>query len=389
MPHSSSNSSLSFWHTELSSGIGLAIRNMKQIKNIRGQKAQGRRHWVFALLLALTCASMSLSATAARNTLRVLAWPGYADADLVKVFEQRTGSRVEVTFIDTDELLWQRINQNGAQDFDVFAVNTAELQRYIASNLVTPINATAVPNMARQQALFRDADKIPGLVHSGKRYAVPYTYSEMGLIYDRLQISPPPTSIAIFWDPRYRGKVLLYNGGTQNFSLAAQVLGNSNPFQLKDKQWSAAVDRLIDLRRNAGGFYKQPEESVELFKNKFAALMFANYGSQQVKLLKAAGIDVGYVIPKEGALTWLDCWAITARAHDSSLAHQWIDYMLEPQPGQILLERQGLANTTSPSEYLTKNDAIRWLEVVENVTRREQLWERIVSGDRASKVLAP
>ena len=367
----------------------LAIRNMTLINIKLGQKAQGRRHWVFALLLALTCASISMSATAARNTLRVLAWPGYADADLVKVFEQRTGSRVEVTFIDTDELLWQRINQNGAQDFDVFAVNTAELQRYIATNLVAPINAAAVPNMARQQALFRDADKIPGLVHSGKRYAVPYTYSEMGLIYDRLQLDTPPTSIAALWDPRYKGKVLLYNSGTQNFSLAAQLLGNSNPFQLKDKQWPAAVDRLIDLRRNSGGFYKQPEESVELFKNKFAALMFANYGSQQVKLLKAAGIDVGYVIPKEGALAWLDCWAITARAHDSRLAHQWIDYMLEPQPGQILLERQGLANTTSPSAYLTQNDAIRWLEVVENVSRREQLWERIVSGDRASKVLGP
>lgn len=364
---------------------------MKLNKNYIRQQTQSRRHWVLTSLLALACASISLSATAAaaHNTLRVLAWPGYADADLVKVFEQRTGSRVEVTFVGTDEVLWQRINQNGAQDFDVFAVNTAELQRYIASKLVAPINTAAVPNIAQQQALFRDADKIPGLVHSGKRYAVPYTYSEMGLIYDRLQIDPPPKSIAAFWDPRYQGKVLMYNGGSHNFSLAAQALGNSKPFQLQDKQWSVAVDRLIALRRNVGGFYKQPEESVELFKHKFAALMFANYGAQQVKLLKAAGIDVGYIIPKEGALAWLDCWAITARTHDSKLAHQWIDYMLEPQPGRALLERQGLANTTSPSPYLTHNDRIRWLEPVENVTRREQLWERIVSGDRASKVLAP
>ena len=365
------------------------MRKMQLIENNIRQKAQGRRHWLLTSLLALTCSGISVSATAAHNRLRVLAWPGYADADLVKVFEQLTGSRVEVTFIDTDEVLWQRINQNGAQDFDVFAVNTAELQRYIAKGLVAPINAAAVANIAQLQTRFRDADKIPGLVHSGKRYAVPYTYSEMGLIYDRAQISAPPTSIAVLWDSRYQGKVLLYNGGTHNFSLAAQALGNSNPFQLQDKQWSAAVERLIALRRNAGGFYKQPDESAELFKQKFAALMFANYGSQQVKLLKAAGIDVGYVIPKEGALAWLDCWAITARARDSKLAHQWIDYTLEAQPGRALLERHGLANTTSPSPYLTNNDGIRWLEPVENVTRREQLWERIVSGYRASKVLAP
>ena len=306
---------------------------------------------------------------------------------MIKVFEQRTGSRVEVTFIDNDEILWQRINQNGAKDFDVFAANTAELQRYIAKNLVAPINVAAVPNIARQQTLFRDADKIPGLVHHGERYGVPYTYAEMGLIYDRKQITTPPTSIADLWDPRYQGKVLLYNGGTHNFSLAAQKLGNSNPFQLHDNQWSEAVKSLIALRRNSGGFYKQPDESVEQFKNKFVALMFANYGSQQFKLLKSAGIDVGYVIPKEGALAWLDCWAITARARDRGLAHQWIDYMLEQQPGRVLLERQGLQNTTSPSPYLSNHDRLQWLEPVEDETRREKLWERIISGDRASKVL--
>ncbi|PLX72710.1 MAG: spermidine/putrescine ABC transporter substrate-binding protein, partial [Azoarcus sp.] len=37
----------------------------------------------------------------AAEVLRVLAWPGYADPDVVKVFEQRTGSRVEVTVIDS------------------------------------------------------------------------------------------------------------------------------------------------------------------------------------------------------------------------------------------------------------------------------------------------
>lgn len=359
------------------------------MQSIKSKHEKGRRYWLLASLLACASAGISLPVAAADNTLRVLAWPGYADADLVKVFEQRTGSRVEITFIDTDELLWQRVNQNAGRDFDVFAVNTAELQRYIAKKLVAPIDAAAVSNIATQQARFRDADQIPGLVHSGQRYAVPYTYSEIGLIYDRQQMNQAPTSIAALWDSRYQGKVLLYNGGSHNFSLAAQMLGNSKPFQLQDKQWPAAVDQLIALRRNAGAFYTRPDESIDLFTRKFAALMLANYGSQQFKLLSSAGLDVGYVIPKEGALAWLDCWAITTQARNTALAHQWINYLLEPKPGQVLLERQGLANTTSPSPYLNNQDRILWLEPVENVTRREQLWERIISGDRAQKVLAP
>lgn len=340
-------------------------------------------------LLALTLALPLAWAVQAQEVLRVLTWPGYADPDLVKVFEQRTGSKVELTIIDSDDAMWKRLNENKAGDFDVFAVNTAELQRYIRGGLVVPINVSSIPNIGRQLPRFRNLKAIPGLVHGDKTFAIPYTYSEMGLIYDRQQVREPPTSVRALWDPRYRGKVLLYNGSTHNFSLAAQVLGDSSPFHIDDKSWPAAVDRLIGLRRNAQGFYTQPEESVEQFMSGHSALMFANYGSQQLKLLKAAGANVGYAIVNEGALSWLDCWAITRSAKNTALAQAWINYFLESEPGNALLSRQGLANTTSESPYLRPQDRLKWLEPVESEDRRSLLWSRILAGDGARKVLAP
>jgi putative spermidine/putrescine transport system substrate-binding protein len=325
----------------------------------------------------------------AQDTLRVLTWPGYADPDLVKAFEQRTGAKVAVTFIDSDEVMWQKLSKSKGEDFDVFAVNTAELQRYIQGGLVVPVNTAAIPNISAQLPRFRDVKNIPGLMRGNKVFGVPYTYSEMGLIYDRQQVKEPPTSIRALWDPRYRGKVLLYNGGTHNFSLAAQVLGDSTPFKLDIKEWPAAVEQLIALRRNAQGFYSQPEESVEMFLRGHTALMFANYGSQQVKLLRAVGVDVGYALPKEGALAWLDCWAMTRGNKHAKLAEEWINFFLEPQAGNALVTRQGLANTTSDSLTLRTQDRLQWLEPVENVDRRTLLWGRILSGDRASKVMAP
>jgi putative spermidine/putrescine transport system substrate-binding protein len=343
---------------------------------------------LIALLLS-AATTPSAAADAADSVLRVLAWPGYADADLVRVFEQRTGAKVAVTYIDSDDALWQRVTQNDAQDFDVFAVNTAELQRYIASGLVAPIPMTAITNTAQQLPRFRDVANIAGLQHQGQVFAVPYTYSEIGLIYDRKQFRTPPQSIAALWDPVWRGKVLLYNGSSHNFSLASQAMDNASPFRLAADQWPAAVDKLIALRRNALGFYTQPEESAELFNHKGAALMLANYGSQQVKLLQAAGADVGYAIPREGALAWLDCWAITRKAKNVPLAQNWINYLLEPAPGAALVERQGLANTLTASSTIRSQDRVIWLEPVEDSARRAKLWERIYSGDRASQVLAP
>ncbi len=343
-----------------------------------------RRHFCWAL-----AAVAGGVAHAAAETLRVLAWPGYADPDIVKTFEQRWQCRVEVTTIDSDVDLWQKVSRNQAQDFDVFAVNTAELQRYIRQGAVVPIAIQNIPNLARQLPRFAKLDAIPGIQHGSKVYAIPYTYAEMGLVYDRQQMSQPPGTLAVLWDPRWKGRVIAYNAGNHNFALAAMALHLPDPFQLTPAQWPLAVERLIALRRNAGGFYTQPEESLAMFRQSHAAVMFANYGRQQLQLFKAAGLDVGYAIPKDGTLAWLDCWAITRGAKNTALATAWINYMLEAEPGHVLVERQGLANTiASPPDYRAQ-DRLVWLAPVENEDRRNLLWARIVAGDRASKVLAP
>lgn len=343
--------------------------------------------WLRGLLLVFWLGGPAWADAA--EVLRVLAWPGYADADVVKAFEKRSGARVEVSFIDSDEALWARISHNHAADYDVFAVNTAELQRYIAAGLVVPADPRAIPRLAKQLPRFRDLAAIPGLVHGGKVFAIPYTYAEMGLIYDRAQWPVPPASIQALWDPRYRGKVLVYNGGAHNVTLAAQALGKKEPFRLVASDWPAIADKLVALRRNVLTIYARPEESVELFRKHRAALLFANYGSQQVQLLKAAGVDVGYAIPREGALAWLDCWAITRGARNAKLAHAWIDYLLEPEPGKVLLTRQGLANTGEPSPWHQQEDKLLWLAPVEDNDARTRLWQRIQSGERGDRLRTP
>ena len=347
-----------------------------------------RIHNSFRFCLLLLMAILP-AISQAGEILRVLAWPGYADPDIVKIFEQRTGSKVEVTLIDSDEVLWQKVSRNDAGDFDVFAVNTAELQRYIKRGFVVPINTPALQNLAKQIPPFNELAQLPGITHEGRVFAIPYTYAEMGLIYDRKQISSPPESLTALWDPRYRGKVLAYNDGTHNFSLAALASGRKAPFLLGDKDLPVVVEKLIDLRRNVLTFYTSPEESVELFISRKAALMLANYGTQQLQLLRTAGADVGYVIPKEGALAWLDCGVITRGARNKALAEAWINYLLEPMPGQVLQTRQGLANTTTPSPHHDPGANLLWLKPVENTERRNLLWERIFSGDRLSRVLLP
>ncbi len=330
---------------------------------------------------------LPLAHAAPAKTLRVLAWPGYAEPEVVKAFEVGQQVKVEVTTVDSDEVLWRRISARGGADFDVFAINTAELQRCIRQGLVQPVPLSAVPAVGRQLPRFQQVQHIQGLVHGGRTMAIPFTYAEMGLMYDRAHFAQPPSSIAALWEARHQGKVLAYNGGTHNFSLAAQALGLPLPFRLGEKDWPQVVHKLIALRRNVAAFYTQPEESLALFKQKQAVLMLANYGSQQWQLFNRAGLALGYAIPREGALAWLDCWAISSGANDAALAAAWIDHLLGPQASGLLVSRQGLSNTLQEPSYTQPNDKLVWLQPPEDDDRRNRLWGRIVSGDRFAKVM--
>jgi putative spermidine/putrescine transport system substrate-binding protein len=339
------------------------------------------------LIGAFLCAGVgaTTSAVAADKVLRVLAWPGYADPDVVKAFETRYDAKVEVTLVDSDEALWAQMHSNDTPPFDVLAANTAEIRRYTKANLLAPLDLASLPNTKKQLPRFQALGSIDGLTSAGKVYAIPFTYSSMGLIYDRQQIPVAPHSMLELWNPRYRGKVLDFNSAQHNFSFTALALGYPHPFQLDSAQMRTIAHKLVDLRRNLLTYYTLPEEATAFFIQHKVALMFGNYGTQQVQLLRRAGADVGYVVPDEGALAWLDCWSMTRAASDKPLALAWINYMLEPSVSALLTQRQGLANTLSEPAEGNPNAHIVWISPVEDIDRREQLWSRIVSGDRSER----
>ena len=150
---------------------------------------------IIRLLLLTVSLILSLPGQAA-ETLRVLTWPSYADSDLVKLFETKQDVRVDVSFVISDDLLREKIAANQGGDFDVFAANTAELQHYIDERLVVPLRLAHFPHTTHQLPHFCEVERIPGIERLGEVYAVPHTYPEMGLIFDRRQFKQPPTSLA-------------------------------------------------------------------------------------------------------------------------------------------------------------------------------------------------
>ncbi|MFL5260242.1 MAG: ABC transporter substrate-binding protein [Hyphomicrobiales bacterium] len=331
-----------------------------------------------ALGLALAAPAILKSGRAfAAKELRVMAWEGYADDDWVKDFEAQTGASAKVVFIGTDDEIWAKIKGSEGKDFDVFAVNTAQLQRYIDGGLTTPHDMSKLPNQKSVLPRFRDLSQVKGVMRDGKVHSIPFCFDSIGLIYDKDKVSPAPDSFEVLWDPKYKGKILAYDNGEHNFSFTALTLGIADPFHLTDEQMQQIKDKLIKLKQNVLSFYTTPDEALQLYKNNDVALIWANYGQQQVKAMKDAGANIAYVNPKEGALAWLDTWAMTSGVRDTELAEAWVNFLLQRKVGEQLSQRTGFGNTVVETGSAGSNDKLVWLDFVEDPTKRSDLWNEI------------
>ena len=331
-----------------------------------------------ALAMALAAPAILRSGRAfAAKELRVMAWQGYADDDWVKEFEGQSGATVKVVFIGTDDEIWAKIKGSEGKDFDVFAVNTAQLQRYIEAGLTTPHDLSKLPNQKEVLPRFRDLSKVKGVMRDGKVHSIPFCFDSIGIIYDKDKVSPAPDSFEVLWDPKYKGKVLAYDNGEHNFSFTALTLGIEDPFHLSEDQMQKIKDKLVKLKQNVLSFYTTPDEALQLYKSNDVALIWANYGQQQVKAMKDAGANIAYVNPKEGALAWLDTWAMTNGVRDPELAEAWVNYLLQKKIGEQLSQRTGFGNTVVESGSAGANDKLVWLDFVEDPTKRSDLWNEI------------
>ncbi|KAB2872992.1 MAG: ABC transporter substrate-binding protein [Bauldia sp.] len=319
----------------------------------------------------------ALPAHGQAKELRILAWEGYADPDWVKEFEEKTGADVNVVFIGTDDEIWAKIKGSEGKDFDLFAVNTAQLQRYLDLGLVEPIDLDKIPNQKQTLPLFQDLSKVTGVMRDGKVYAIPYAFDSIGLIYDTDKVKTPPDSWSVMWDPQYAGKVLGYDNGEHNFTITALTQGVDNPYHLTEEQLKAAEAKLVDLKHNVLSFYTTADEALQLYQHNDVAIILANYGQQQVKTMQEAGAHIAYINPKEGAPAWLDTWAMTTGVQDKDLAEAWIDFVLQKKIGAQLSERTGFGNTVAPFPSAAEGDKLVWLETVEDPTMRSDLWNEV------------
>ncbi|MCR6637117.1 extracellular solute-binding protein [Devosia sp.] len=323
-------------------------------------------------LAGLIVATLPAAAHSA-GTVRIFTFEGYADEEWVGPFEASTGCQVNVTYTGSvDELFAKMIASKGA-DYDLISIDTSLFPQYIDKGLIVPFDAQNIPNLKNLLPEFADVAEV---MAGESRFGIPIAWGSIGLIYDKAVFPEPPTSWNALWDPATASKAIVLDDANNNIVNTATLLGFEDPYNLSLEQFEQVKQKLIEQKRSILSYYAGFEDGVNVWESSGASLMFS-MGESQVISLAERGYDVGYAIPQEGAIGWLDTWALSTGAQDVECAHQWVDYVLAGDVGPMMTTAHGYGNTTQSNDGLDYADRLNWLRPVESLEMRAQVWSEV------------
>lgn len=343
----------------------------------REKGAITRREALAGGAAALAAPFVIRPAWAASRTLRIMCWEGYAEPEWVEPFKKQFDADVSVSYAGSVDEMFAKMQGSKGADFDVLSFDTSAFDRYIQAGLIQPLDMSKIANAANLSPAFKSvAPTMRGDTH----YGIPFAWGSLPLVYDKAQFEAAPDSWEVMWDPANEQKLIALDDANNSVTLAAMVLGFDKPFNLTDAQFEAVKQKLIEQKRLLLTYFAGFDEGVNIFAQSNIKAMFS-MGEPQVASLKEKGVDAAMVIPKEGAIGWLDCWEMSAGAADVELAYAWINACLDKKVGTILSDDKSYGNTTDEEANVrnafTYADQLTFLETPEDFDKRVSIWNEV------------
>ncbi len=311
-------------------------------------------------VIAMAAASMAAltgcgsSAGGENGKVIVYNWGEYIDPETIKMFEEETGIEVVYDEFETNEIMYPKV-ESGAAEYDVVCPSDYMIDKMIQNGLLQELNYDNIPNAKKNigAQYYEQANDFD----PGNKYAVPYCWGTVGILYNKTMVDEPITSWAQLWDEKYADNILMQDSVRDAFMVAEKLNGFSMN-TLDPTELETAKNALIEQKPLVQAYV------IDQVRDKMIggeAAIGVIYSGEAI-YTQRENPDLEYVIPEEGTNVWIDCWCILKDAPNKENAEKFIDFMCRGDIAEKNFEY---------ITYSTPNDAARELiedEEIKNST---------------------
>jgi spermidine/putrescine-binding protein len=336
---------------------------------------KARKSFLLTLLALIVFAA---SCTKKTPTLNLLVWEGYADPAFVKAFEEEHHCKISASYMGSSDELVAKLRGGSAGNYDVISPSSDVATSIASANLAAPLDLSKIPSYAQ---LSPQLTSLPLVRMKSQVYGVPFMWGPDPLIYDTRVFPLPPESWNVLWDPKYKGKISVWDDLSTVY-MAAQVLGYDKPdpsqlYNLTDEQLEAVKKKLLELKPNIRKMWSTGGELTNLFQNHevVAAMGWPLMTNQ----LRKINFPVGEAIPKENTTGWIDHLMITAGSENKDLAYEFLEYMVEAQTQKKVTDVTGYTPANPQAAQFMTPQGVKNLHLddVDNYQKRLYFWQNV------------
>src|SRR6266853_1064402 len=256
--------------------------------------------------ILLSILTLSLACGACRKkeeSLSLLVWEGYADAAFVKAFEESHHCKVSASYMGSSDELVAKLRGGSASNYDVISPSSDVAASIARAGLAATLDLSKLPSYTQLSSRLRDLTLVKA---NAQIYGVPFMWGPNPLLYDTTAFPQPPDSWNVLWDPKFRGKVSLWDE-LSSIYMAAQILGYDKP---------------------------DPSRLSNLFQNH--EIVLAMGWPLNTAQLRKLNFPIGETIPKENTTGWIDHLMITSASKNRDLATEFLAYMVEAKTQKLV-----------------------------------------------------
>lgn len=275
--------------------------------------------------------------------LNLLCYIGYDEPEFIGQFTKETGIKVNVkTFFGGDEMY--SLLSGAKNTYDVVVVDPEYLQKLVKDHRLKglPDSVIEAENYYEE---FRghSAGKVDRV-----QYGVVVRFGVNGLVYNSKYITADEaSSYQVLWNKKVEGHIGLVDWYLLSMGGVSKALGNSDPYDINDKQFEVLSKTLRELKPKLSGIYSVPD-------------MFAELANEKCWVLPCGGESVAYplrnmpwivwTVPKEGGVYWTEALAIPVDSPNPATAEIFLRWAQKAAPQALLATRKAYASSVPNKE---------------------------------------
>ncbi|HHB82639.1 MAG TPA: polyamine ABC transporter substrate-binding protein, partial [Devosia sp.] len=329
------------------------------------------------------------------QVVNIYNWSDYIAEDTIAKFEEQTGIKVVYDVFDSNEVLEAKM-LTGSSGYDVVVPTSDFLQRQIAAGVYQPLDKSLLPNLANM-----DADLMANAASydPGNEHATIYMWGTTGIGYnvnavaERLGEDYEVDSWSLVFDPEIVSKladcgVSVLDAPSEMLPAAMNYLG-LDPRSTNKDDLEAGAALLETIRPHIRYFHSSQYINDLANGDTCVSVGWSGDVFQAVARAEEAenGVEVAYIIPKEGALQWFDMMAIPVDAPHPEAAHTFINFIMDAQITADITNYVWYANANKASMPLVDEEITSDTGIFPSEEAKERLWGAKTYDARTDRIV--